>query len=592
MLTHGVTSMVNIRWNSPLQAGPSGRDWRYYSACGAPDRRASRPQDVAYTIVTFTRRLLETRRHRSGFTPGKETSMPRFSFKKHDTGSTDKYRIHLVLFFVLMMVACITGIASAKPQYGGRLVMGGMDDAWGFDAIKAKNLWGAGFVTGNMIMERLFELGPGRELIPVLGLSANHSTDGKTWTIPLREGVKFHDQTPFNATAVVKHWRRILNPENRYRGRFVLTPIESVEQTGEYEVTFHLAHAWLPFIDALTDERGFTALIPSPKAVEDGKHNRSPVGTGPFVFKEWKSGDHITVVRNPDYWQAGKPYLDEAVVKVIPDHQTRYASLISGQVDLMVTDRPQHVKKLQNDPSYSSLRWNAGIAYFALNTAKPPLDDIQVRKALAYAWDQKKYLQASFKGIYEPARDILSGALDCGDVGYPDHDPDKAKTLLAEYGQPVTIEYIHSATKRGQEVGAIAQQIFKQAGVVLNPTSMEFSAILKRMFGRNYDLASWILPRKSDIGPMLFASFHTKGPWNVTRFSNREVDALLEKQRLSTDARERKEIFCRIARIVNENVPLIYLFQRDYFLFSRKGVNGIRQPAYALLRLSDAWLDR
>jgi len=495
--------------------------------------------------------------------------------------------IVLIIFFLLFY----STRAQAEPHYGGRLVVGGESDSWGFDAIKAKNLWGTGFVSGNMIMERLFELGPNRELIPVLGVSAEPSTDGKTWTIKLRKGVKFHDGSPFNAIAVVKHWQRLLDPENRYRGRFVLTPIETVKKTGEYEVKFLLKHAWLPFIDALTDERGFTALIPSPDAVEDGLQNRAPVGTGPFVFKEWKSGDRIVIIKNTDYWQQGKPYLDEVLLKVIPDQDTKYSALISGQVDLIVTDRPQHVKKLTKNPYFSSFRWNSGIGFFALNTTKPPLNDVRVRRGLSFAWNQNTFVKACFKGIYEPAKDVLSGAIDCGDVGYKENDLARAKTLLAEYGQPIEVEYLHSSTKRGHDVGAIAQQIFKQAGVTLNPKAMDFSAILKQMFSKNYNLASWILPRASDMGPILFASLHSKGPWNVTKFANNEVDDLLVKQRLSTDPEEREKMFCQIANIVNEEVPLIYLFSRDYYLFANNKVKGIQKPAYALVRLSETWVE-
>ncbi|MCP4687544.1 MAG: hypothetical protein GY859_05800, partial [Desulfobacterales bacterium] len=99
---------------------------------------------------------------------------------------------------------------------------------------------------------------------------------------------------------------------------------------------------------------GLTTLIPSPKAVEDGVQHRAPVGTGPFVFKEWKTADRSGVVKNPAYWQKGKPYLEKIVLKPISDHETRYATLVSGQVDMILTERPGHVKKLSVDPKYTS----------------------------------------------------------------------------------------------------------------------------------------------------------------------------------------------------------------------------------------------
>jgi len=146
-----------------------------------------------------------------------------------------------------------------------------------------------------------------------------------------KAGIKFHDGTPFNADAVIRHWQRLLDPKNRYRYRILFRPIVSVEKAGDYEVRFLLKHAWMPFLSVLTNPSGFTALIPSPKAAEEDAQNRAPVGTGPFIFKEWKSGDHITVTKNPNYWQKGKPYLDEITLRPIPDHESRYAALGTGR---------------------------------------------------------------------------------------------------------------------------------------------------------------------------------------------------------------------------------------------------------------------
>ncbi|MCP4690318.1 MAG: hypothetical protein GY859_19855, partial [Desulfobacterales bacterium] len=301
----------------------------------------------------------------------------------------------IVPIAILVAAALICApVHAAEPKHGGTLRWVGEVDARGFDAIKTPVLLGTGMLTAIHVMEKLFETDEDGKLIPVLGLSATSSEDGKTWTIKLRRGVKFHDGTSFNADAVVKHWGRLLDPKNRYRGRILLKPILSVEKAGEYEVRFLLKHVWLPFIDTLSNARGFTTLIPSPKAVDEGSHHRAPVGTGPFVFKEWKPAVRIVLTKNPAYWRKGKPYLDEIVLRAITDHESRYAALASGQVDMMLTDRPGHVKKLTGDPNFASTILEVGGAgYLALNNSKPPLDDARVRRALAHAWDQKKYIK-------------------------------------------------------------------------------------------------------------------------------------------------------------------------------------------------------
>ena len=482
-------------------------------------------------------------------------------------------------FLVIPAFMILAPVAFAQPKYGGTLRTVGELDAMGFDAIKARSSIGAGSFVGNLVMERLFQRGKKDELIPVLGLSVSSSEDGKTWTVKLREGVKFHDGTPFNADAVVKHWQRLLNPKNRYRQRMLFRPIMSVEKAGDYEVRFILKHAWMPFISVLTNPRGFTSLIPSPKAVKDDVQNKAPVGTGPFVFKEWKRGDRIAVTKNPAYWQKGKPYLDEIIFRAIPDHESRYATLASGQADMMFTDRAAHVKKLSADPTFTKYTLNfRGAVILVLNNSKPPLDDVRVRRAMALAWDQKKYIKASLKDIAPSVEHWFGDALNCGDVGYLSHDLKKAKALIAEYGKPVELEYIHSATPRGRETGIIVQQLMKAIGVKVNPVPSDFAGIMKQMFSKKFDLASWLIAGAYDMGPISMAQLHSKSPWNVSRYANEEVDKLLVKQRLSTDPKVRAETLCNIARKANSEAPFLYLFGRRYYLFAKNYVKNVTLP--------------
>ncbi len=490
--------------------------------------------------------------------------------------------IALLLAMGMITMTLAAGIVSAqeaKPKYGGTLRIAGEIDAMGFDAIKARSSIGAGRVMANLIMEKLFDRGKNGELIPVLGLSATPSEGGKTWTIKLRQGVKFHDGTPFNADAVVKHWQRLLNPKNRYRQRMLFRPVVSIEKAGEHEVRFLLKHAWIPFTAVLTNPTGFTAMIPSPTAVENDVHNRAPVGTGPFAFKEWKSGDRIAVKKNPDYWQKGKPYLDEIIIRPIPDHESRYAALISGQADVLVTDRPKHVKKLTGNPDFSTHILNfRGAVILVLNNSKPPLDDVRVRQAMAHAWDQKKYIKASFKDIVPYTEHWFGDALECSDVNYPSHDLEKAKSLIAEYGKPVELEYVHSATPRGREAGAILQQMMKQIGVKIKPVPLDFPGIMKKIFSKKFDIASWLIAGAYDMGPGTMALLHSKSPWNVTRYAGEDMDKLLVEQRMSTDPKAKAEILCNIARKANSESPFIYLFGRRYYLFAKNNVKNITLP--------------
>lgn len=492
----------------------------------------------------------------------------------------------------LVLFAC-AGAAYADPKRGGILKVADEIDAMGFDATKAKTLAGTGGLAANLVMERLFETAEDGRLIPVLGLSAARSADKKTWVIELRKGVAFHDGTPFNADAVIHHWQRILNPENHFSGRILLGPITSVEKTGDYEVAFHLAHPWPSFTEVLTSQRGMAALIPSPKAVAGDIQDRCPVGTGPFVFDQWKSGDRIIVKRNPNYWQEGKPFLDGIVLRAIPDHETRFAAVVSGQVDLVITDRPSHVKSLQLDPKFSSILSEPDGAWIlAMNTSKPPLNDVRVRRAIALAWDQEKFVKVCYKDTMKVAQTWYGSTLNCDETGYLHPDLEKAKALIAEYGKPVSVTYSHSPTIRGRETGELLQQLLKPIGVKVILAPNDWAAIVKQMLSKEYDIATWAISGSDENGPYSMAAFQSQSPWNITRYSNKDVDKLLAEQSMSTEPEERKAVFCQIARQVNEDAPFLYLCAPIHYAFAHKEIKNLPKWRYGFLHLGDIWIER
>ena len=204
---------------------------------------------------------------------------------------------------ICIMLLTLFSFAHAQvlePQKGGTLTVGMEMEPRGFDPIAAGYLSSRARSHIVAIEERLFDADEEGNILPELALSATPSDDQKSWTIKLREGVSFHDGTPFNADAVVNHWQRILNPENKFRGRSSLRAIEEVNKVDDFTVSFTLQHPWAEFLPLLTSPTGIASYIPSPKAVAEDKQNRAPVGTGPFIFKEWLSGDRLVVVKNPN----------------------------------------------------------------------------------------------------------------------------------------------------------------------------------------------------------------------------------------------------------------------------------------------------
>ena len=501
--------------------------------------------------------------------------------------------IGISAMLALALMGVPKGTLAESPKYGGSLGVGVESDFAGFDAIKAGSLSMSSATAANVVEERLFNMDNDGNIIPVLGLSAMPSSDRKTWTIKLRKGVTFHDGTPFNADAVIHHWKRILSPESRYRTRRLIRPIRSVDKVDDFTVRFNLNHPWPPLLGTISSIGSMSAYIPSPKAVDEDTQNWAPTGTGPFIFKEWESGDRFVVERNPNYWQKGKPYLDKIVFRPLPDPYTSMASLKSGQVHVMWTDRGNLIKKAMNDNSILTYQSeDTGAMVLLLNCSRPPLDDVRVRRALAHAWNQKLFVKMSAKNTIPVVQDPFGNTLKCDDVSYRHYDIKKAKALLAEYGKPVEVRVDHTTTPRGREIAEIAQQFFKKVGVTVKPVPTDYLTIRMKIIEKTYQIAGWYMRPGRDLGPLFFAIFFSESPVNLSCYNNPEMDRLLLTQRTATDPEKRKALLCSIARLLNEDAPIIYCGGRHNYVFARPEVKGIMSTQGGIPRLSWAWLDK
>lgn len=501
-----------------------------------------------------------------------------------------------VFFLVIIGMFIFSGMLNpgqaANKKAGGTLQFGVENEFAGFEVIKfSSRLAINGAIAANSIMEPLFRMDGKNNLVPVLGRSAKLSEDGKVWTIQLKKGVVFHDGTPFNADAVVDHWQRMFNPVNKFRGRSAMSVIESVEKVDEYTILFRLKHPWLPFRSVITSTRNLTNLIPSPKAVAQGTQNRALVGTGPFMFKEWNAGDRFIVVRNPNYWQKGKPLLDAIIFKPMPDSQTRFASLRSGQVDVIWSDRGNLIKKAMQDNELRVYQSDDnGAEIFIINTAVPPLNDINVRQALASAHNQSRHVKMVYKDSIPVVHHPFGLDFQCPDDGYTDYDPDKARRLLSEYSEPLKLEYLHSNSLRGREIGEITQQLMKVVGVEAKPVGLHFGPVIKKVISGQYQVSTWRMSSRPDQGPALFRAFHSKSRGNFSKYKNSEMDKLLIAQRMETDPARRRQLLCRIARLINEEVPILYRGGMRSHVIAHKRVNGMVQPIHGIVRLDTVWL--
>jgi len=383
----------------------------------------------------------------------------------------------------------------------------------------------------------------------------------------------------------------MLDPQNVFSGASYIEAVKSVTKVDDYTVQFDLKHPWAAFNSMISGTQWTGAFIPSPKAVREETQNRAPVGTGPFMFKEWIASDRLVVVKNPNYWRKGKPYLDSVVFRPVPNVQARFDGLRSGSTDLILTDWGPHILDAGKDPSLKVYSADSSGPYtFIINTENPPLDDVRVRQALAHAWNQESYLRADSLSTLSVVKEPFGGAIACGDCGYRDYDPVKARTLLAEYGKPVALELLMPDSPQSREAGEAMQKLFKEVGITLKLTLVAEGGLVKQVMRGDYQIAGWRLMDLNDMGPYLRVCLHSKGKLNFSRYRNPTMDELLTTQQVSADEEARQKALCRIATKINEDVMYLYGGGRRFHVIAKPSIQGIARIEHGVIRLSDAWV--
>jgi peptide/nickel transport system substrate-binding protein len=486
---------------------------------------------------------------------------------------------------------------SQAQKQGGTITVGQELDIPGFDPLKVGVFDTSAETAAAAIFDTLTALDDKGEPQPKLALSWTHSDDYKTWTYKLRPGVKFHDGTPFNAQAVKENFDRQKDPANNCRCAFYIAFIHDVQAPDELTVVYNLNDPSVT-LPALMSLQGANNVIQSPTAwkTKGDDYNRNPVGTGPYILKSWTAGDRILLEKNPDYWNKGHPYLDRIVLKPMPDSQSRFASLQSGEADIIWDDEydADFIQKAQKDPKLTVHSYTgSGAAVFAFNTKTPPFDDLRVRQALVMAIDRKRMSEALTNGLARPASNPYGDGswVKCKDDGALPFDIEKAKALIKDYGKPVEFKMITTASPRGRAIGQVFQQFWKQADANMEIEQIDQTTIVPRAFMRQFQLTPWRIIDLADPDPQMFANFHTGSPVALANYSDPELDRLLERARVTADTDKRIEDYCAISRLVNQQAIWFWTFQNTYYAISAARLKGLPKIYGGVIDVSNVWLE-
>ncbi len=484
---------------------------------------------------------------------------------------------------------------AATPKRGGTLTVGTEAEFNGFNHRKARIFNQNTSTPAAAVMETLFAY-EGSNIVPRLGLDFTEAPDRLSAVVNLRQGVKFHDGTPFNADAVVHHYNWVLAPDSGIN-RAMMSPIKAVEKVDEYSVRFVLERPWTALHSVLALEH-LLNFIGSPTALQndpEGFH-RKPVGTGPFVFKEWRAGDSVTLDRNPEYWDSSLPYLDHVIYRILPDGNTRYQSIKSGEVDIGRMDVATHVvdAKKQSDLVVHEYEGSGGFMW-NYNHSKPPFDDPRVRAAVTHAFNAPAMVDTYFMGTTTVSTDLLGArsAWHCPNLDWRGYDLEKAKSLVKEIGKPIEFQLTTTNTPAGRRQGAMIQQFMEQAGIKAEIRLVEQSQNVRVGLSGDYQMDVW---RFSDIGgdPDLVLSYYfsNKSGKAVMRHDATRIDALLDQARVETDQARRHDLYCDVAQAFSDEAIALIPIRTTYFSIAQPYVKDVPQLQNSLIRPRAIWLDK
>ena len=459
--------------------------------------------------------------------------------------------------------------------------------------------------------------------VPALATSWEQSTDGRTLSFRLREGVKWHDGTDFTSADVeytlLEVWKK-LHPF----GRAAFANVEKVETPDRHTVVLRLSSP-APYILNYINTYGAQIL---PKHLYAGKDvltnplNNAPVGTGPFVFKEWVKGSHVRLERNPAWWGKGpggeaQPYLDGVVFKFIPDAAARSVALEAGEIDTALAssipltnlNRFKDARKYRID--LDDGRYLSTIFLAQFNVRKPTFSDKRVRQAFAHAIDREALLKVVFLGYGKPA----TGPVPSSVVNYysPDvkrYAPDlkQAAALLDAAGfrrgadgkrLKITLDFDGGGGPTASRPAEFIKQSLAKIDVEVELRAGDTASYLRRIFtDQDYDLMISSLHRLPDPTLGVQRLYWTKNiikgaPWtNGSGYSNPVLDKVMEDAAAEPDPNKRKALIKQWQQIVQDDVPLLELIEQTWVTVSSARLHKLRAQGDGLFAsLGDAWLE-
>lgn len=412
----------------------------------------------------------------------------------------------------------------------------------------------------------------------------------------LREGVTFHDGSPFDAKSVKYQIDWIRNPASKTWDAGWLAQLDTVEVVDDRTLRWKFKTPWAGFTGVMANVPGY---VLSAKALQDDaeKYDVQPQGTGPFMLEEASPGNFVKLKRNPNWWFAkasgnpDMPYFDGILITIIPDPAVRLANLRAGKIDVLVLDKSQYAGA-KTDPELNVYRFPGNhVAAVRFNITNSVFKDIRLRKAVSHAIDRQALIAGTQFGLARLASCMYPDDHWCHNPNLKAvaYDPDMSKKLLAEagFGSGLTVKGYWNNTTMGQTVAEAIKGMLAQVGIDWQVDLMPPAALATRMQKADYDLAAsgWVFIADPDL--MATGLYHPTGGFNFGRSKNEAAIALIEAGRQEVDLEKRKVIYWQLEEVLYNSYEDAWLWWEETATAYRKQVQGWDHEGF--LKYKDVW---
>ena len=505
------------------------------------------------------------------------------------------------LILLIFLVALLLIPNGCRPRRSNSFVIALGDNIRTIDPIGSPSVDAASERVRTLIFNSLVKKNEKFDYTGELASDIKRSDDGMTYTFTLHDGVKFHDGRDMTS-ADVKYTLDLVFSSNFAKSASFYDAdkhsyIKSVEAPAPQMVVVTLTKPWIGLLSNLVP----VAIIPKDSYESQKTH---PLGTGPFKFVSYDNAQQVVDLdRFPQYWE-GAPKLETVRVRVISDMNALQAELQAGRVDIapMPTSlSPDAVKRLEQDPNLQVKTFTgSNVFLLTINTSSPPLDNVKVRQAIAYAIDRETMIRTLLQGLGKPAHSIIpeeSWAYSTGQTY--SYDPAHAKKLLDEAGftdpdgdgprmrfdKPV-IYKLSGSSIAGRQYAGVIQNYLKEVGIPVEIQTPEQNTFFDELKRGNFQISysQWVGGNQDPIFYKdLFATSEipteTRPSRNRSRYSNKELDALLDEAVNTFDRQKGLELYKKIQDIVSRDVPVIPLWYGSNVVIAKKNVQNIHVNA-------------